>query len=68
MLLFSRIPWVSKFVEMERVYANLLSVNMMKCYTEWGYGISTNLLDVGLFTSISAHQHIGWGMRFAFNF
>ena len=53
---------------MERVYANLLSVNMMKCYTEWGYGISTNLLDVGLFTSISAHQHIGWGMRFAFNF
>ena len=68
MLLFSRIPVLSKLIQMERVYCNMLSVRLMRCYTELGYSVSTNLLDVGIFTSFAERQNMGFGVRCAFRF
>ena len=68
MLLFSRIPLLSKLIQMERVYCNMLSVRLMRCYTELGYSVSTNLLDVGIFTSFAERQNMGFGVRCAFRF
>lgn len=65
MLLLSRIPWVSRVIQTERVYCNVLSVSLLKCYTEWGYGISTNLVDLGVFTSVSDKQPVRVGFRCA---
>ncbi len=66
MLLFSRIPWITHFVQTERVYCNLLSVKNLNWYAELGYGVSTNLVDLGAFASMSGGKHMGVGFKCAF--
>ena len=68
MLLFSRLPWISHFIQTERVYCNLLSVKLLKFYGEAGYSVSTNLFDIGVFTSFADKQSLGAGFRFVFRF
>lgn len=67
MLLFSRLPWLSRLVQTERVYCNVLSLSLMKLYAEFGYGIGTDLVDFGVFTSCSSHRDVGFGFRCAFH-
>lgn len=65
MLALSRLPFISRFIQKERVYLNLLTVRSLGLYTEAGYGFSTHLMDVGVFTGI-AHDHtINFGCKVA---
>lgn len=65
MLLFSRIPYLSKVVQKERVYMNLLSVRALGFYTEMGYGISTHLFDFGAFAGIAPDHSLDFGCKIA---
>lgn len=68
MMLFSRVPGLSSVVQKERVYVNLLSVRALGFYSEFGYGISTHLLDAGLFTSIASDRSVSIGAKFVLHF
>lgn len=68
MLCLSRVPGVSRIIQKERVYLNLLSVRSLGFYTEFGYGFSTLLLDVGSFLGISHDHSISLGCRFVLKF
>ena len=65
MLLFSRIPWLTHFIRTERLYCNLLSVKTLKWYGELGYGISTNILDLGVFFGVAKVGHFDAGVKCA---
>lgn len=68
MLLFSRIPYMSKVVQKERVYLNLLSVKALGFYSEIGYGISTHLLDFGTFVGIAPDHSFDFGCKVVLRF
>lgn len=68
MLLLSRISPLSRAIQKERLYFNVLSVRSLGIYTELGYGISTHLLDAGLFTGISRRSAVKFGCKVAFHF
>lgn len=63
MMLLSRLPGISRVVQKERIYLNLLSVKALGLYAELGYGISTHLLDLGLFTGISHDKSLNFGCK-----
>lgn len=63
MMLLSRIPGISRIVQKERIYFNLLSVKALGIYTEWGYGMSTHLLDLGFFAGISHDKSLNFGCK-----
>ncbi len=56
MLIFSRLPIISRLIQKERIYLNLLSVQKLHLYTELGYSLSTHIVDFGVFAGIS-HDH-----------
>lgn len=68
MLAVSRIPIISRFIQKERVYLNLLSVHSLGFYSELGYGISTHLLDMGTFMSIAPDHSLSFGCKFILKF
>lgn len=68
MLLFSRLRFLSRVVQKERLYANLLSVHALGFYSEWGYGISTPLFDLAGFVSLAGHGQTGVGCKFVLRF
>ena len=51
LLLLSWIPWVGRYVEMERVYVSALDVKRAHPYVEVGYGLTCRLMSLGLFVS-----------------
>ena len=63
MMLLSRIPGISRVVRTERIYLNLLSVRALGIYTEAGYGFSTHILDLGLFTGMAADRTFNFGFK-----
>lgn len=65
MMLLSRIPSVSRVVRTERIYLNLLSVRALGIYTEAGYGFSTQVLDLGFFSSMAADRTFNFGFKVA---
>lgn len=68
MLLFSRMPYISRVVQKERVYLNLLTVRSLGFYSEVGYGISTHLLDLGAFVGIAPDRSIDFGCKVVLKF
>lgn len=68
MLLFARIPGVSRAIQKERIYLNLLSVRSLGVYTEAGYGISTHLMDLGGFVSMASDGSVHAGGKIALRF
>lgn len=66
LLFLGRLPWVGRLVRRERLYANVLTLRTLGFYAEPGYGLSTDLFDIALFTSLSPKQHAGVGVRFVF--
>lgn len=64
MLLFSRVKLLTRIIQKERVYCNLLSVHKLFPYCELGYGLSTHICDVALFTRMAAGKTFGIGGKF----
>ena len=65
MLLFSRVKYLSRIIQKERVYCNLLGVRYLLPYAEFGYGLSTHLCDVGLFVGVAGRKSASVGCKFA---
>lgn len=65
-MLTAWLPWVGRFVESERFYVNALTVRRLYPYTEWGYGCTTRLISMGVFTSFRNWKFDGVGFRFGF--
>lgn len=63
MLLFSRLPGLTRFVEKERIYVNVVSLKSLPLYGEVGYGISTPILDMSGFLSLGNKMRAGIGGR-----
>lgn len=68
MLLFSRIKFLTRVIQNERVYLNVLSVKSLNAYSELGYGICTHFFDAGCFMSIASDKSIGFGVKAVLKF
>ncbi len=68
MMVLSRIPGLSRIVQKERLYVNLLGVQSLGVYTELGYGISTHLVDLGAFTALRRDRSMSFGCKFVLHF
>lgn len=68
LLLLSRLPLLSRAVLKERIYLNLLSVRALGGYGELGYGLSTHLVNLGLFMGMAEVRHIRFGFKFVLHF
>lgn len=60
------LPWVGRFIENERLYVNALVVNHLHPYTEWGYGVKTRLMSLGVFAAFQNTKFQGVGCKFGF--
>lgn len=60
------LPQIGRFVEAERLYVSALAVNQLHPYTEWGYGITTRLMSLGVFAAFKNTEFDGIGFRFGF--
>ena len=58
------IPFVGRYIEMERIYMNVLSVSRLHPYVEYGYGICTHLFSAGMFLGQKNGRFDGFGVRF----
>lgn len=67
MLLFSRIGFLSKTIQKERLYANMVFVTALHPYTEFGYGITSHFADLSLFAGMADHRSLSFGMRIVFH-
>lgn len=65
LMLLSRIPLAGRYIETERIYANILCVKRLYPYLELGYGFTNRLFSMGAFVSISHQGYEGIGARFA---
>ncbi len=66
LLLLGRLGFASRYVQAERLYLNLLSVRNLPLYTEWGYGVTAHIVDLGCFLSVAPDRSLGFGFKFAF--
>lgn len=67
LMLLSRIKWLARLISCERVYCNLLSVRRLPIYSEWGYGLSLPLVDVGGFVSFAGKGRASLGCNVVFH-
>lgn len=63
---FSFLPWVGKYIEAERLYLSLLSIQHTRAYTELGYSFSTRFISIGAFASFLNTKFQDFGMKFTF--
>lgn len=66
LMLFSRIPYIGKLIEMERIYVNMLFVEHLHPYVEYGYGFTNRFFSMGVFMATSNKKFEGVGCRFGF--
>ena len=55
-----------KFINKERLYCNLLLVDTMSPYVEMGYGIGTNIFNMGIFWGGEVDKWDRLGVKFTF--
>ena len=60
-MLFSRLKWLARVVQRERIYANIVSLTELNPYAEIGYGVSTHVLDVSGFVGLAPGQSLSLG-------
>lgn len=60
----AHLPFVGHFIEMERVYASILSSQDCKPYLEFGYGFTTRLFSMGIFMSNDSGEIKEFGCKF----
>ena len=65
-LVVSHLPWVGKFVEMERIYLSCLGARKLHPHLEVGLGFTTRLFSMGLFVSHRNGKFKEWGCKFGF--
>ena len=63
MLLFSRLPGLTRYIEKERIYLNFVTLRSLSAYCELGYGIATPIFDLSGFISLGSHLKAGIGGR-----
>ncbi len=66
LMILSRIPYVGKLMEMERVYMNTLFVEHLHPYIELGYGFTNRFFSMGAFIATRNLAYDGVGCRFTF--
>ncbi|EFV05552.1 DUF5686 family protein, partial [Segatella salivae] len=66
LLTISHLPWVGHFIEMERIYASVLSSRNCHPYIEIGYGFTTRLFSMGMFLSNDSGKIKEFGCKFGF--
>ena len=65
-LAMSRVPFIGKYVESERIYTNILFVQNLHMYVENGYGFTTRAFSMGMFVATENGRFDGFGCRFGF--
>ena len=66
LMILSRIPYVGRLMETERVYVNVLFVEHLHPYVEYGYGFTNRFFSMGVFMATSNTKFDGVGCRFGF--
>lgn len=66
MLLFTRIPGLTRYMQQERLYLNLLRMSNLPFYCEAGYGFATHVFDIGLFVNNINGRFNTFGCKFTF--
>lgn len=64
LMVLSRIPYIGKIMEMERIYINTLFVEHLHPYIEYGYGFTNRFFSMGIFAATRNHKFDGFGCRF----
>ena len=66
LMILSRIPYVGRLMEMERIYMNMLFVEHLHPYIEYGYGFTNRFFSMGVFMATRNEKFEGFGFRFGF--
>lgn len=66
LMVFSRIPYIGRLMEMERIYINVLFVDHLHPYVEYGYGFTNRFFSMGFFMATRNKDFDGVGFRFGF--
>lgn len=66
LMILSRIPYVGRLMEMERIYMNVLFVEHLHPYIEYGYGFTNRFFSMGVFMATRNQHFDGFGCRFGF--
>lgn len=66
LLLLTWIPFVGKYIETERLYANFLQIEHTRPYTEIGYGLTNRYFSAGIFCSFLNGDFHEVGSKFSF--
>ena len=64
MLLASYVPYFGRFIEQEMLYANMLFVDHIHPYMEYGYGFTNRYFSAGVFASTKNWHFSSVGFRF----
>lgn len=63
LLALSHLPLIGRYIEKERIYANVLFVTHLHPYTELGYGFTTRWVSVGAFMAQRNGKYDGIGIK-----
>lgn len=66
LLMLSFAPYVGKYIERERLYLGMLSIQDLGFFTEVGYGFTCRIVSIGLFTSFQNFKPKRFGFKFSF--
>lgn len=64
MMVFSKLPLVGRYIETERIYANVLFAEHVNPYVEFGYGLTNKIFSAGIFCATAKTKFEGFGVRF----
>ena len=59
------LPGLGRYIEAERLYVSALAVSQLHPYTEWGYGITTRWMSLGVFAAFKNTAFDGFGFRWS---
>ena len=66
LLVCSFLPIIGRYVETERLYLSMLSIQNTRAYSEIGYGVSTRFVSIGAFASFLKTKIQDVGFKFTF--
>lgn len=66
LMLVSRLPFIGKYIETERLYLGLLRIQHTRPYCELGYGFTNKYFSIGAFGSFLNGSFQEFGCKFTF--
>lgn len=63
-LMLSWVPWIGKYVEMERIYVSGLALEQSRPYGEIGYGFTNRVVSAGIFAGFNTKRFHSLGCKF----